>query len=124
MSAQQTIRYFSYYLLALGTCVLFAPGLTTAIIFMPAPTDGDYVFIGFLLVVLGFYYGQMARRRNLDFIRATVIGRIGVFAAAVIWVIAGGLAPNYLAIVFIDLLGALWTIQALRAEGVAAFKLS
>ncbi len=123
MTAQDTIRFFSYYLFVLGACVLLAPGLTTAVIFLPPPTDGDYVFIGILAIVLAYYYLRMAQERNLTFMQATVIGRTGAFLLTVLWVIFGGLAPNYLAIIAIDLAGAIWTAQALRNEGVPAIKL-
>lgn len=123
MSAQDTIRYFSYYLLALGVCVLLIPGIITAIIFLPPPADDDYVMIAFLVLVLAFYYRVMVRDRHVAFMQATVTARLGVTIAAVICVLLGWIAPNYLLVIAVDFAGALWTAQALRNEGVPAFRL-
>ncbi len=122
MTAQKTIEYFSYYLLVLGACLVFAPALMAAIILLPPPADNNILFVGFLVLALAYYYWRMARDTNTAFFQATVIGRLGLFLATLIWVVFAGLAANYLVILAIDAAGALWTANALKGQGDAGFK--
>lgn len=123
MTARKTIEYFSYYLVLMGLGITFAPALMTALIFLPPPADSDYLFIGFLAVLLGYYYWRMSRDDNVAFFQATVIGRLAIFGATLAWVVFAGLAPNYLILLAVDAAGALWTAKALKAGGEAAVRI-
>lgn len=122
MKAAKTIEYFSYYLTLLGLGIIALPNLMSALIFLPPPADQDYLFVGFLLLLLAYYYRRMAQERSIAFFQATVLGRLGIFTATLIWVIFGALPPNYLILLVIDAAGACWTAQALRAEGHSPLK--
>ena len=119
-SAAKSILIFGAYLAVLGVGFLFAPNLLLGV-FGFSPTNEVWIrVIAMLMLILAFYYIQMARQELTGFFRYTVYARaivIGFFAAFV----ALGFAPPVL-ILFgvVDLLGALWTGVALRRSAKSA----
>jgi len=73
--------------------------------------------VGMLLLCLGYYYVDAARREVASFFRATVLGRACVVACLIGFVVLGLAPPPLLAFAAIDLGGLAWTALALRGGG-------
>jgi hypothetical protein len=68
-----------------------------------------------LVLFLGFYYTQAARKEMTDFFRWTVYLRSTVIIFFVIFVLLGLASPPLIMFGVVDLLGAIWTGLALRS---------
>jgi len=114
MNPAKSIEIFAFYLFALGLGIVFQPALLWSLILLPPPQGDAVLFLGFVVLLLGFYYFAMARSGVTVFFRVTVWGRAAIFLATLAWVVLGGLAANYLVLLAVDLAGAIWTLAALR----------
>jgi multisubunit Na+/H+ antiporter MnhB subunit len=68
-----------------------------------------------LLLYLGFYYTQAARKRNDRLFRWTVYTRSTVIVFFAAFVLLGFVKPQLIIFGVVDLLGAIWTGLALRS---------
>jgi hypothetical protein len=111
-----SLMVFGLYLIGMGLGFLFTPNMVLGIFGLP-PTDEVWPYVvGALALVLAFYYISAARADLRSFARWTVPTRIGVFISFVAFVVAGLVGPIMIMLGSVDLLGALWTRWALRAE--------
>lgn len=117
MTPEVTIRVFGWYLALIALVLLLFPALLLSLAGLPPPTDRDYVMLGLVVGVLGFYYIRMAAARSDDFARATVIGRIAVFVGACVAAGLGAMEANYILFLILDVAGAVWTALALKRRG-------
>lgn len=112
-----SLLVFGVYLIGMGLGFLFTPNIVLGIFGIPATDEVWPYVVGVLALVLAFYYISAARAGLHTFAKWTVPTRIGVFAAFVGLVIAGLVGPIMIMLGSVDLLGALWTGWALKAEG-------
>ena len=114
--AATSLFVFGIYLLGLGLILLLVPNLILKFFGAP-PTNEVWIRInGMFVLCLSFFYVQAARNNLTIFIRWTVLARIAVifFFAAFVLLVS---APKALLLFgLIDLLSAIWTWRALKAE--------
>ncbi|MCW5609264.1 MAG: hypothetical protein KIS83_01035 [Rubrivivax sp.] len=113
--AALSIKVFGVYVALTGLGLLVAPGLTLAPLGVAAPTEVWIRVVGALAIVIGYYYWACGAAGAVDFFRATVRGR-PLFAALCVLLIVAFQAPlQLLLFAAVDLAGAAWTWQGLRA---------
>jgi hypothetical protein len=115
--AAKSILVFAAYITILGAVLVIVPN-PLLVLFGFAPTDEVWIrIVGMLLLCLGYYYVDAARREVASFFRATVLGRACVVACLIGFVVLGLAPPPLLAFAAIDLGGLAWTALALRGGG-------
>ena len=105
---------FGLYAAVLGIMMIVVPNLLLKM----SRTSTTEVWIrvaGLLLLYLGFYYTQAARKEMTDFFRWTVYTRSTVIVFFAAFVLLGFARPPLIMFGVIDLLGAIWTGLALRS---------
>ena len=112
-----TLLVFGLYLIGMGLGFLFTPNIVLGIFGIPATDEVWPHAVGAIALVLAFYYISAARADLRAFAQWTVPARIGVFLSFTAFVIAGLVGPIMIMLGSVDLLGALWTRWALKAEG-------
>lgn len=115
-NATKSVLVFGIYIVAVGLTLIFIPNVLLGLFGFAAATEVWIRVFGVLAGILGLYFIQAARERNLGFYRMTVWGRV-IFTLSLI--VLGLLTPSYRALILfgmVDLLGALWTGLALRQE--------
>lgn len=106
---------FGLYAAVLGIMMIGVPNLLLKM----SRTSTSEVWIrvaGLLLLYLGFYYTQAARKEMTDFFRWTVYTRSTVIVFFAAFVLLGLARPLLIMFGVIDLLGAIWTGLALRSS--------
>lgn len=104
------------YLALSGLTLIIAPNLLFGLLGIP-PTHEVWIHIvGVLTLILGFYFIQAARKELMAFIRWTVYARLTFMAFCVLFVLLNDIGPVLLLFGLLDLLGAIWTALALRAN--------
>jgi hypothetical protein len=111
-----SVLVFGIYLIGMGLGFLFTPNMVLSVFGIPLTDEVWPHVVGVLALVLAFYYISAARADLKTFAGWTVPARIGVFVAFVGFVISGLVGPIMVALGAVDLLGALWTGWALKAE--------
>ena len=112
-----TLLFFGLYLIGMGLGFLFTPNTLLNLLGIPATDEVWPHVVGAIALVLAFYYIAAARADLRSFAQWTVPARIGVFLSFTAFVIAGLVGPIMIMLGSVDLLGALWTRWALKAEG-------
>lgn len=114
-SCAKSVLAFAIYLALLGLILLIAPNVLLALFGLPATGEVWIRIVGMLVVLLAFYYAQAARHDLRPFFRWTVYARGSVLVFFIAFVVFGLAEPVLLLFGVIDLLGALWTLAALRS---------
>ncbi len=110
----KTVFGFGLYMLSLCVLLLFAPNLLLELLGF-APTSEVWVrVLGQLVLYLGIYYVLAARWEARRFMAATIPIRMSVIVFFAAFVGAGLVPPMLLVMGIPDLIGALWTLHALR----------
>lgn len=112
--ATTSIRVFGGYVVILGAALIVAPNAVLAPFGIPPTSEVWLRVVGVLAAALGFYYTVAARFELVPFYRATVYGRVFVFACFGAFVLLGFARPALALFGAVDLAGALWTATALR----------
>ncbi|MCA1936517.1 MAG: hypothetical protein LDL37_13790 [Asticcacaulis sp.] len=112
----RTIYVFFVYMIISGAAFVFAPNLAIVPLGFPEAHELWVRVVGMLTIILGSYYGVMARHEVRPFFMATVYGRLSVSVFFAGFVLAKLAPPILLGLGLIDLLGAIWTWRALRDE--------
>ena len=112
-----TLLVFGIYLIGMGAGLVFMPNFVLRTLGFPATDEIWPHIVGVLALALAFYYISASRMDLRSFARMTVPARIGVFLLFAGLVLAGLTGPVLIMLGAVDLLGALWTGSALRAEG-------
>jgi len=107
---------FSVYLFPLGGILIVAPNTLLGVFGLPGTSEVWIRVVGMLVLVLGFYYSQAARREVTEFFRLSVVGRSAVLLFFIAFVIAGFAPPVLILFGVIDFLAAMWTAFALKSE--------
>ncbi|HEX5683282.1 MAG TPA: hypothetical protein VFY73_04530 [Ideonella sp.] len=111
-----TLKAFGIYLMVLGVSLAVAPNLMLSLFGMPPTTEVWLRVLGVVVFNIGVYYIYAAKCEARAFFQASVYTRCLVMAAFIAFA-ALGLAPPMLVLFgAADLLGAVWTQLALRAE--------
>ena len=111
-----SLLVFGIYLVGMGAGLIFMPNTVLGMLNLP-PTNEIWIHVlGVVTLVLAFYYIQAARANLRLFAAWTVPARIAVFLFFIGFVLVGWAGPIMIALGSVDLLGALWTGWALRAE--------
>lgn len=113
--AARSMQVFGLYLGLLGLGLTVAPNVIL-VLFGFVPTEEPWIrILGFVVAVLAHYYLAAAHGEDRLFMRATIIPRLTVLPVFAIFVWANWAPVNLLVFAIPDLLGAIWTRQAIRA---------
>jgi hypothetical protein len=109
----RTVFIFGIYVIGVGLAMMLVPGVIFQVLGIPTTDEPWIHLVGYLAVVIGFYYVVAARSGVEAFFRATVPLRlvsavvfVGVAALWGYWPIAFFAVP--------DVAGALWTWSVMR----------
>ncbi len=112
----RSMTVWTVYVLLLGAVLLFIPNVLLSI-FQIEETDEVWIrVVGVVVLILGFYYSQAARKGLEDFFRLTVFGRTALLLFFIGFVVAGFAPPVLILFGVIDFAGAMWTGHSLRLE--------
>ena len=114
-SVAVSLLVFGIYLIADGLGFTFAPNLFLGLIGQPEATEPYIRIAGVLLLVVGYYYIQVARADLRNFYMWTVQARVVVFLLFILFTLLQWAPPILVLFAVIDLLGAIWTFFAFRA---------
>lgn len=113
MAPSTTIRVFGVYLGVAGITLLWRPDILFMMVGMAYSPNELLVLLGGVMILFSIYYLNATRQNCRVFAQGTVLGRLVIFGI-VVWAVATGqLAWNYLLIVGLEPLGAIWTAAAL-----------
>jgi uncharacterized membrane protein len=118
----RSVLIFGLYLVVLGFTLLVVPNFLLGIFFLPSTTEVWIHVVGMLILILGFYYIQAARKELTDFFQWTVTVRVSTILFFTAFVLLGFAGSALILFGVVDLLGALWTGLALRASKIARAK--
>lgn len=119
-NSARSVLIFGWYLVALGCTLLTIPNAVLGIFGLPPTTDVWIRVVGMLVLCLSFYYIQAARHGLTPMLRWTVYVRSAVIVFFGAFVLLDFASAPLVLFGVVDLLGAIWTHTALRAEGAAA----
>jgi hypothetical protein len=111
-----SVWVFGVYLAVLGVILLALPNVLLGLFFLPSTNEVWIRIVGMLLLFLGFYYHQAARKEMTDFFQWTVYVRLTVIVFFIAFVLLGLASPPLILFGVADLLGAIWTGWALRSS--------
>lgn len=111
---------FGLYLVALGLILVVAPNLLLPVFGFPPANDVWIRVAGMLVSLLGYYYVQCARAEIRRFFELSVGARYAVLVFFAAFVALGLVSPMLLLIGSVDVVGAIWTALALRADATGA----
>lgn len=114
--AARSVFYFGIYLIALGLLLLLVPNLLLTVFGVPATKEVWIRVVGVLVCDLGHYYIQAARKELTVFFHWSIYSRSWVFFCFIAFVAFQLVAPIIMLFGAIDLLGAAWTVIALRSS--------
>ena len=115
-NARVSILVFGIYMVVLGLALLAIPNVLLSLFAYPTTTEIWIRILGFIVVVLGYYYIVAARYELTPFFRATIYGRPAVIVCFGAFTLLGMAEPVLVLFGAIDLLGAVWTALALRSS--------
>ena len=113
--AAGSMTVFGVYYAGIGLAFLTFPNPLLRLFGFP-PTDEPWIrFVGLFVLILGYYFLRAARSGVEPFFRWTVHGRF-LFAATcfVLFAASEPAPPAFLLFGTVDMLGAFWTLLALR----------
>ena len=111
----KSVFYYSFYMMAMGLALLFAPHFVLGLFGFELAEDVWIRMLGLLAFCAGMLYFYCARMNQTGFFRISVPERIVFFLGTVGIVVFCGADPMLALIGSVDLIGALWTAQTLRA---------
>ena len=111
----RSVFIFGLYLGVLGIVLLVTPNFLLGIFQLPNTNEVWIRVVGMLLLFMGFYYTQAARKEMTDFFNWTVYARPTVILFFTAFVLLDFASPLLILFGVVDLLGAIWTGMALRS---------
>lgn len=115
----RTVFFFGIYLFIIGIALLLSPNVMLRMFGLPETGEVWIRVVGMLVIFLGFYYTQTARRELKEFFRLTVYTRATVIFFFAGFVLLGYAETPLMLFGGLDFVGALWTWNALRLEASA-----
>jgi hypothetical protein len=119
-NAGKSLFVFGIYESILGLTLIFVPNLLLTLFGMPATSEPWIRVGGMLVLFLGVYYAQFGRKELTDLMRWTVYLRSSVIVFFIVFVLLGIAPAPLILFAGADLLGAIWTLWALRAPTAIA----
>lgn len=116
-AAGLSVFVFGIYLIVNGLGFTFIPNTLLGLFGMAATTEPWIRVLGWVLVILGYYYTQTGRNNIYQFFIWTVYARFSVMVMFLLFYLLGWAPATLLIFGAIDLLGAIWTFLALRSKG-------
>ena len=117
--AARSVYLFGFYLGGTGFLLMAGPNLLLRAMGMPAATEPWVHVLGVVVFVLGTYYIGAARAELTAFFRMTTWGRPAVLAGFIALILLGDAPWQLAGFGVVDVLGALWTSAALKADAKA-----
>jgi len=114
--AATSVFWFGVYLVALGATLVVVPNVPLSLFGMPPPDEPWIRVAGMLVLLLAYYYIQCARAGLRRFFELTIPARGAVIVFFAAFVALGFAKPTLLLFGLVDIVGAIWTVIALRAE--------
>jgi hypothetical protein len=109
-------KVFSIYLFIVGAALVIAPN-TLLSIFQIAPTSEVWIrVVGVVAFNIGIYAWVASKHEDKSFLEASVYTRFIVFLAFTSFAVLGLASPMIVLFGIADLLGAMWTRLALKAD--------
>jgi hypothetical protein len=119
----KTLLYFSlFYMLPTGFVMLLAPNLPLTIAGLPHEGQLWIRLMGVVVLILAYYYYNLARMDVRNFFRWTVHTRGSITFVFAALAPIFDMPPIVVAFALPDLLGALWTWWGLKKDGHSPFK--
>lgn len=115
-AAAKSVFYFGLYLYVVGLTLLIAPNFLLATFQIAFTSEVWIRVVGVLTLAIGFYYHQAGSRNIVAFLPLTLVVRVLVFLAFVVFVVLKYVSPSLIIIGSVDLLGAAWTLWALKKK--------
>ncbi len=113
-----SLRIWSYYVLAIGVGLFLIPNQIFDILAIENTSEVWIRVVGLVAVALGVVYFEGARQRDLGVVRSSVPARaVAVVAFVALWITGG--PWQLLIFATTDLVGVLWSWNALRPAGAA-----
>jgi hypothetical protein len=112
----RTVFVFGVYLALVGIGFMAIPNLLLPLFGFPETGEIWIRMVGFLALVLGFYYIQAGRNELADLFQWSLYCRPAFFVFTVVVVVLDLAEPMLILFGVIDLLGAIWTGLALRSS--------
>lgn len=113
-NAAKSVYYFGFYLLLLGLTLVSLPNMLLSMFGFEPTTEVWIRVLGAIVFTIGIYYIFIAPTNNETFIKITVYARASIMAWFTLFVLLGWAQPMLLLFGGVDLLGAIWTWNALR----------
>ena len=110
----KSVFYFGLYLYVVGATLIVAPNFLLSTMQMPTTEEVWIRIVGVLVIGIAFYYQQAGSKNIHAFFPLTVVARIFVFVSFTALVLLKFVSPMLIGFGAVDLLGALWTWQALK----------
>jgi len=115
-SAGLSVFVFGIYLVLAGLGFTFIPDTSLGMFGLPAAQEPWIRVVGWLMVLIGYYYIQTGRNDIRQFFTWTVQVRVSVFLIFILFYFLNWAPAVLLIFGTIDLLGAIWTFFAQRAK--------
>ena len=113
-------KVFAVYLFIVGAVLLFAPNVLLPIFRLPETSEVWIRVIGVLAFNIGIYAWSAATHEEKGFLKASVYTRCIFFVAVTTFAVIGLASPMIILLGVPDLLGAIWTHFALKADAQPA----
>ncbi len=110
-----TVRVWSIYVLLIGVLLAVAPNFVLSTLGLDETEEPWIRVLGLIVVLLALYYDDAVRNEARHFFFASVVGRL-FFAVALIILVITGEPWQLLIFAALDVAGAVWTLNTLRAE--------
>ena len=109
-------KVFAIYLFIAGAVLVAAPNFLLSIFRLPATSEVWIRMMGVIVVNIGLYAWVAARHEDKHFLEASVYTRVIFFGAVTTFAALGLASPMIILFGVADLLGAIWTHFALKAD--------
>lgn len=110
----KSIYYYSFYLFAIGLGMIAIPNVLLGL-FGFSPTNEIWIrMLGLFTLTVGIYYLYSSRKEQVEFFKATVMGRLFFFVGTCLLVLFFVAPPTLILIGSVDLVGAIFTLAALH----------
>lgn len=107
---------FGIYLILSGLGFTFIPNTALGLFGLPSTEEPWIRIVGWLMVVIGYYYVMSGRKELRQFFPWTVYARVSVFVIFLLFYFLNWATWVLLIFGTVDLLGALWTYFAQRSD--------
>lgn len=112
----KSMFFFGVYVVIAGLGFLIIPNTLLSLLGLQETTEPWIRILGFIALILGYYYIRISKLELKEFYAITVPARASVMLVFTGMVVLNIAPPIILLFGFIDLLGAIWTWSALKEK--------